>query len=165
MSSEPPSPDQQNDVQSDDQEFKTRHELRQERRMQRRMEKEEQHSAVPVHWQQVQSSLWLLGLMFLAMTGDWWPGILGLIALSGLVQAGLMYYYSRKKEEQQTAQVQEQKTQAAQQADQQLQEERASWLPATCPQCGAPISVDKVDWTGRNTAVCPYCDANLKPPA
>ncbi len=41
-------------------------------------------------------------------------------------------------------------------------EHRAEWLPATCPRCGAPVSASTVLWTGRNTADCAYCGANIE---
>lgn len=100
---------------------------------------------LPLPWQRIQGAIWLLGLAILAWQGWWWPGILVLVALSGLVQGGLQLYLSRKTEEKQLA------------------ERRAEWLPSTCPSCGGPLSVDTVNWTGPNTADCPYCKANLKP--
>lgn len=35
------------------------------------------------------------------------------------------------------------------------------WLPATCPQCGAPISKATVIWRSTSVADCPYCGVNL----
>jgi hypothetical protein len=102
---------------------------------------------LPVPWRSVQGAIWLLGLAVLAWQDWWWPGILVLIAISGLVQAGLRLYVSRITEEKQLA------------------ERRAEWLPSLCPSCGGPLSVTTVNWTGSNTADCPYCKANLRPVA
>ncbi len=32
-------------------------------------------------------------------------------------------------------------------------------LPATCPQCGAPLRSDEVDWVDSNSAECGFCGA------
>jgi hypothetical protein len=102
---------------------------------------------LPPHWQRIQSAIWLIGLAILFWQ-DWlWPGILVLVAISGLVQGGIQLYVSRQAEERQLA------------------ERRAEWLPSLCPGCGGPLSVATVNWTGPTTADCPYCKANLKPAA
>lgn len=38
---------------------------------------------------------------------------------------------------------------------------RVELLPYTCFNCGAPLSVDSVKWTGAQSADCPYCGVNL----
>lgn len=35
-------------------------------------------------------------------------------------------------------------------------------LPATCPQCGAPIRPDQVEWIDEGSAVCEFCAAVIK---
>lgn len=102
---------------------------------------------LPLPWQRIQGAIWLLGLAILAWQGWWFPGILVLIAISGLVQGAIQLYLGHKAEEKQLAQ------------------RRAAWLPSLCPNCGGPLSVATVNWTGTDTADCPYCKANLKPPA
>ena len=44
----------------------------------------------------------------------------------------------------------------------QAAQRRTDWLPSKCPNCGAPLSVATVQWTGTETADCPYCNAHLK---
>lgn len=107
---------------------------------------------LPFGWQKVQSAIWLIGLAILFWQGWWWPGILVLVAISGLFQAGVQAYLSRQNAQ----------NERFAQADR-LEQERSNWLPSTCPSCGGPISVATVRWTGPNTADCPYCNANLKP--
>ena len=102
---------------------------------------------LPVPWQRIQTGIWLLGLGIIAWLDWWWPGILFLAAISGLAQGAIQLYVSRRKE------------------DQQIARERAVWLPSICPNCGGPLSVSTVNWTGAETADCPYCKANLKRPA
>ncbi len=99
---------------------------------------------LPMPWQQVQSAVWLIGLAILFWQGWFWPGILVLVAISGLAQAGLQLYVNRR---------QEQAT---------LEIERAARLPETCPNCGGPLDASSVRWTSANTAVCPYCNASIK---
>jgi hypothetical protein len=106
---------------------------------------------LPASWKQIQSAIWLIGLAILAWKGWWWPGILVLMAVSGLVQAGIQLYLSRQSQTQQ---------EISQAKD--LDKERGEWLPSICPACGAPLSVSTVNWTGPATADCPYCKANLK---
>jgi hypothetical protein len=108
---------------------------------------------LPASWRKVHGAIWLLGLAILAWQGWWWPGILVLVAISGLAEALMQGYSSRTKQEM------AQKEEVAQ-----LDQERATWLPSVCPNCGGPISVSTVRWTGNYTADCPYCKGNLKRP-
>ena len=38
-------------------------------------------------WKQIQGAIWLIGLAILFWKGWWWPGILVLVAISGLFEA------------------------------------------------------------------------------
>ncbi|MEZ4766833.1 MAG: hypothetical protein R2844_00190 [Caldilineales bacterium] len=107
---------------------------------------------LPFHWQQVQGAIWLIGLAVLFWQGWMWPGILVLVAISGVSQGLMRWYVDRQREQQQAAQ----RTQAAMEA-------RKDWLPSKCPNCGGPLSVETVTWTGPSTADCPYCSTNLRP--
>lgn len=122
-----------------------------ESRRQRRASRAAQDE-LPVPWQRIQGAIWLLGLAILFWQDWFWPGILVVLAISGLFQAGVQLYLGRQDE---------QKAQEKQVA--QLADERAKWLPAVCPTCGGPLNVDNVHWTGTRTATCPYCNAHLKP--
>jgi len=109
------------------------------------MSKRRSHSSeLPPHWEKVQSAFWLLGLAFLFWYGDFFPGILVLVALSAIFQAVLMVYVKR----QETTQTQ--------------QAVRERFLPEHCPNCGGPISPATVSWRGPQTAVCPYCASTIK---
>ena len=92
----------------------------------------------------VQSAIWLGGLAILFFTGWWFPGILVLVAISGITQA-LLQARARQDE---TKQAVAQEARAA-----------AMAVPANCPTCGAAISASSVNWTGPATASCPYCKA------
>lgn len=92
----------------------------------------------------IQSGIWLIGLAILFYTSNWFPGILILVAISGITQAVLRSFAKRDAEKEQVAQT-------ARQA--------ALAVPANCPTCGAAISADNVVWTGATTAKCPYCKA------
>jgi hypothetical protein len=106
---------------------------------------------LPAPWQRIQGAIWLLGLALIAWQSWWWPGILVLVAISGLVQAGIQMYLSNRN-----------KTREEVSEAKNVAKERAEWLPSICPTCGAPLSVSTVHWTGPATADCPYCKANLK---
>ena len=36
-------------------------------------------------------------------------------------------------------------------------------LPSNCPQCGAPVHVDKAKWVDSNTVECAYCGSQIRP--
>ena len=74
-----------------------------------------EETVLPLPWQRIQGAIWLLGLVLLAWQGWWWPGILVLLAVSGLFQGIVQLYLSRGE------------------AGRELVQERAKWLPATCP--------------------------------
>jgi membrane protein implicated in regulation of membrane protease activity len=115
---------------------------------------EEEKEKLPLPWQRIQGAVWLIGLAIIAWKDWWWPGILVLVAISGLTQAAIQFYLSRQEKTQQ---------QSAQ--EKQLEKERAEWLPDVCPNCGGPLSVSTVHWSSSSTADCPYCKANLKKPS
>ncbi len=111
-------------------------------------EKDKKEQELPFHWRQVQTAIWLIGLAILAWRGWWWPGILVLTAISGVSQ-GLMRWYVERQEAEELAKTAE--------------VTRKDWLPAKCPNCGGPLSVETVKWTGPSSADCPYCSTNLRP--
>ncbi len=130
-----------------------------------RSEEEKEKDALPAPWQRIQGAIWLIGLAVIAWQGWWWPGILVLMAISGLTQAAIQLYLSNQQETKQQVEQSKQLEQQQMAQAQQLERERAAWLPDVCPNCGGPLSVSTVHWTGVNTADCPYCKANLKQPA
>ena len=116
--------------------------------------KKKDDEELPPPWAQIQTAIWLVGLAILAWQSWWWPGILVLVAISGLTQAAIRTFISRGFDEKQLA------AEATR-----LSKEQAEWLPDLCPNCGGPLSVSSVHWTSSSTADCPYCKANLKKPA
>lgn len=109
-------------------------------------EKNEEERELAGLYAAVHSAIWLIGLAVLFYTSNWFPGILILVAISGVAQALL----------QMLAKQEEAKAQAAQQARQ-----AALAVPATCPSCGATINVSSVVWSGIANAHCPYCKAAI----
>ena len=105
---------------------------------------------LPFHWKQVQGAIWLIGIAVLAFTGWWWPGILVLVAISGLAEAGIRLYVNAQEE---------QATSSA--AAEALEEKRAAVLPDKCPNCGSPATVENVEWTGPLSAKCSFCGTVL----
>ncbi len=96
----------------------------------------------------VQSAIWLIGLAILGFSGWWWPGILVLVAISGITQALLANMAASNEQK------------AAEQAAM-ASSARASAMavPSNCPTCGAAISAATVTWSSPTTAQCPYCKA------
>lgn len=99
---------------------------------------------LPPHWEAVQTAIWLIGLAILFWRGWIFPGILILVAISGLTQAAMMAYVNRQKEAEAVTAV------------------RELYLPDNCPSCGGPVTPTTVRWTGRTTAACPYCGSSIK---
>jgi hypothetical protein len=124
----------------------TRHEAREARRAARKQDKAEkaEKEKLPPQWEQVQGAIWLIGLAILFWQGWIFPGILVLIAISGLTQAAILYYIKQQQEQVELTTV------------------REVVLPETCPNCGGPITAKSVTWTGRTTATCPFCGSTLK---
>jgi hypothetical protein len=99
---------------------------------------------LPQLYAAVQSGIWLIGLAILFWTGWWFPGILILVAISGITQA-LLAQMAKRDEDKATTAAQARTAAMA--------------VPANCPTCGAAISASSVNWTGPTTAQCPYCKA------
>jgi hypothetical protein len=99
---------------------------------------------LPFAWQKVQGAIWLIGLAILAWQNWWWPGILILVAISSIYQAVVHTYVRRAEEEKEVS------------------HRRETLLPENCPNCGSPITVDRVTWVSDTTASCPYCNSSIK---
>ena len=97
-------------------------------------------------WKQVQTAVWLIGLAILAWQGWWWPGILILVAISGLTEAAMRQVATKEKQAVDT-----------EQKDADAAAMRAALVPDTCPNCGSPVTSESVQWSGPATATCPYC--------
>lgn len=106
---------------------------------------------LPFQWQKVQSAIWLIGLAIIAIRGWWWPGILVLIAISGLTQAAIAAWLDKNSARADAV---------VKQKD--LEETRATALPERCPGCGAPLDAKSVIWRSDTTASCPYCNTTVK---
>lgn len=114
-------------------------------------ERQAEEGKLPFQWEQVQSAIWLVGLAILFWRSWWWPGILILIAVSGLTQA-LFYSMTQREAEAKEAVI----------AQRTLEETRATALPERCPACGGPLTTQSVIWKSSTTAACPWCTAVVK---
>jgi len=118
---------------------------------------------------QIHAVLWLVGLAVLAITDNWWPGILILVAISILLESAV------KRGDQNDGDVEEPKTVI----DESLRltpaspprvetvappvgTHRAEWLPLNCPKCGAPTRAADVRWTGDFSVACPIADRTCR---
>ena len=106
-------------------------------------------------WRSLHGAVWLIGLAVLASRGWWWPGILVLIAISGVVEAVLLHYAPGGIGEKTAAPSPAPATPPAR------PEHRVELLPAACPKCGGPVRGSEVKWTGPQSADCAYCGLNL----
>lgn len=112
---------------------------------------------MPEHWKQVQSAVWLIGLAILAWQDWWWPGILVLVAISGLTQA----LVSRQVDQEVEAAELKARDQARQESEAAQRIKATSLLPNVCPSCGAPATPENVHWRGPAKASCSFCGASL----
>jgi DNA-directed RNA polymerase subunit RPC12/RpoP len=115
--------------------------------------------------------VWLIGLAVLALSGKWWPGILVLVAISILLEAGVKRSGLQEAEEGPFPANEEPQVSGRSPAPveasirspyvSRAQGHRNEWLPLSCPKCGAPTRAADVQWTGDSSAACPYCGSNL----
>ena len=111
-------------------------------------------------WRSIHGAIWLIGLAILFLKGWWWPGILVLLAVSGIAEALIRQYVPDAVDKTEPfvppMPVTSQTTRTAS-----TSEHRLDLLPATCPNCGGPTRGHEVKWTGPQSADCPYCGVNL----
>ena len=130
------------------------------------MSKDENKQKLVGPWRSIHAAVWLIGLAILFWTGNWWPGILVLIAISAIVEAMIRRYAPGAIQEEQAAGPVAAPTGAdasptAVPAQPAPREHRLELLPSICPGCGGPIRGHEVKWTGVQSADCPYCGVNL----
>jgi hypothetical protein len=114
-------------------------------------------------WRSIHAAVWLIGLAILAWQGWWWPGILVLVAISGILEAVLKQYVPQAVEKVETPQTSAQTATQTNAAPAMVipPEHRADLLPAACSKCGGPLRGHEVKWTGPQSADCPFCGANI----
>ncbi len=108
-------------------------------------------------WRSLHVAVWLIGLAVLASKGWWWPGILVLIAVSGVVEAFLLHFAPGGGREKETVPA----PAPAPAPPPTPPAHRLELLPAVCPKCGGPVRGAEVKWTGPQSAECAYCGLNL----
>ncbi len=118
-------------------------------------------------WRNIHSAIWLFGLAYLFITGNWWPGILFLVAASMFLE-GIFALIAPQAFE--AAAPTDEKTRPP--ADPILPVSsftvspntvpyRADLLPSNCSRCGAPARGHEVKWTSAHSADCAFCGSNL----
>lgn len=119
------------------------------------------------HWNPFGGLFWLFLLGFFFMgDGRWWPGILVLIGLC-MVFGGL-FRDEAPQRPRDLPPVQMPVTPPAPAAPVVTVTaapvepiHRTDLLPETCPQCGGPVRLQEVKWTGKHSAACAYCGSTL----
>jgi hypothetical protein len=119
-------------------------------------DKKEEKPELTGPWRSIHGAIWLIGLAILFWKGWWWPGILVLVAISGIAESLIRQYAPDAVEKAELPPVTPQPTRTAS-----ATEHRLDLLPATCPSCGGPTRGNEVKWTGPQSADCPYCGINL----
>ncbi|MBI3944038.1 MAG: hypothetical protein HY326_13560 [Chloroflexi bacterium] len=103
-------------------------------------------------WKSISAAIFLIGLAILLSQGWIFPGILVLIAITGLVEAGIQILVPSAAVENMQQSVGEDDAIPVLPA-----QEKRGTLPATCPKCGGPLNPDTVKWVSPTVATCPYC--------
>ena len=117
-------------------------------------------------WRAFHIIIWAGGLYYLFTRGEFFPGILVLLAISAIYEALLRRYIPKAYEEQIQAEPGSLPTvptpnPAASSTPPAALEHRLELLPQSCPSCNGPIRGYEVKWTGPQSADCPYCGTNL----
>jgi hypothetical protein len=120
--------------------------------------KKEEKAELTGPWRSIHGAIWMIGLAILFLKGWWWPGILILVAVSGIAEALIRQYVPDAVEKSVPA---DPAMPVAPPPAAVSNEHRPELLPTTCPNCGGPVRGHEVKWTGRQSADCPYCGANL----
>ncbi len=117
------------------------------------------------------AAIWLIGLGFLAFTGDWWPGILILVGISLLAKGMFAQSWPRPFDDSEQTQAPPPQPWAAPPPPRPApepfvpappdSEHPFERLPNTCPQCGGPVRKNDVKWIGAQSAACAYCGSSL----
>jgi hypothetical protein len=120
--------------------------------------------------------VWLIGLAILFWKGWWWPGILVLVAISAVLEAviprAVPEAVAPELESSVVPEVVAPELDPKEKAVAQAPsppvtptapepQHRADLLPSKCPGCGAPVRGHEVEWTGPQSADCPYCGTRL----
>jgi cytoskeletal protein RodZ len=123
-------------------------------------DKKEEKPKLTGPWRSIHGAIWLIGLAILFWKGWWWPGILVLLAISGITESLIRQYVSDAVEKTEQPAPHVPVASPATPATS-PSEHRLEFLQTTCPNCGGPIRGHEVKWTGPQSADCPYCGANL----
>lgn len=121
----------------------------------------------------IHSMVWLIGLVVIALTDSWWPGILILVVISVLLESAVKRGDQNDGDVEKPETVTDEKPEVSPaspprvetvippRAVPSMETRKAEWLPLNCPKCGAPTRSADVRWTGDASAACPYCGSNL----
>lgn len=114
---------------------------------------------LPGPWREIQGAIWLIGLAVLFWQSWFWPGILVVIAISAIFEAVVRLVI---KPSQQLPATETGVPAAPAERSAPDREQAAVRLPSRCPNCGAPISEEVVNWSNDHQhASCPYCKSNI----
>jgi hypothetical protein len=120
------------------------------------MEKGTEKEKLQGPWREIQGAIWLIGIAILFWQGWWWPGILVLIAISGIFEAIVRLVVKPADLETPTIPAD------VRQPEPFRAPVMPAKLPARCPVCGAPASESTAIWSAdKQHASCPYCNSNL----
>ena len=123
-------------------------------------------------WRSLHAAIWLIGIALMISYDWWWPGILIVVAISGVYEAFLRQYAPDAYVEQSPtgpSTAPEASTRSnpidianiSSMPPTLSQDHRLELLPSTCPYCNGPIHGHEIKWTGPQSANCPYCGSNL----
>jgi hypothetical protein len=123
-------------------------------------------------WRSLHAAIWLIGIALMISYDWWWPGILIVVAISGVYEAFLHQYApdayveespagSSTPPEASTVNHPIDSANISSTPPALSQDHRLELLPSICPYCNGPIRGHEIKWTGPQSANCPYCGSNL----
>lgn len=108
----------------------------------------------------INTAIWLLGLAILFYTGSFWPGILILVGVSGLVTAGLRVIFPDLPIDDPSSPHDDDRH-GEQRSPSEPPSPARPALPATCRHCSAVVNPAGVDWSDAHHPRCEYCHQPL----
>jgi hypothetical protein len=125
----------------------------------------------------ITAAIWLIGLGILALTDQWWPGILILIGLSMVVNAVMPAGERPPRPGADETKDHSYLEEPFPDADEpppppppepplqvKVPDKKPAFsgdLPSHCPMCGAPVEASKVKRDPSGAPICAYCEASL----
>ena len=127
------------------------------------------------HAKNIQAAVWLIGIGILALTHNWWPGILILVGISMVAGAMTRGTVGPKESWEQPSIPQQPPMPDSPPPATAVVEPAPSptapavknavyalgWVPNRCSFCGGPLNINTLKVLDSQTVVCPFCGSRI----